>query len=143
MASIEVSALQSKEKRVLSLKIQGQPYSKANSRKLVTVRGKPRFIKSDAARRYVTDFQIQCPRLDPLLEGDLAIWITVFYASRRPDLDVSLILDAAEGFLYKNDRQVREMHLDWRLDRENPRSEIVIKEIEIKNPHQSPRLAGV
>ena len=125
MASIEVSALQSKEKRVLSLKIQGQPYSKANSRKLVT------------------DFQIQCPRLDPLLEGDLAIWITVFYASRRPDLDVSLILDAAEGFLYKNDRQVREMHLYWRLDRENPRSEIVIKEIEIKNPHQSPRLAGV
>tara|TARA_R110002020_G_scaffold475191_2_gene709027 strand:+ start:807 stop:1202 length:396 start_codon:yes stop_codon:yes gene_type:complete len=123
--------------------VQGEPASKANSRQIVTIRGRPAVIKSAKARRYVTDFQIQCPRLDPLLEGDLAIWITVFYASRRPDLDVSLILDAAEGFLYKNDRQVREMHLYWRLDRENPRSEIVIKEIEIKNPHQSPRLAGV
>ena len=131
--------MQSKEKREVSFTVQGQPYSKANRRKLVTIGGKPRFIKSAPARRYVTDFQVQCPKLDSLLEGDLAIWVTVFYQSKRPDLDCSLILDAAQGLLYKNDRQVKEQHLYWRLDRKNPRSEIVIKEIEIKNPHQSPR----
>jgi hypothetical protein len=144
VASINVQSLQSKEPRSVSFEILGQPYSKSNSRKLVTIGGKPRFIKSAPARRYVTDFQAQCPRLDPFLEGDLAIWITVFYGSRRPDLDCSLLFDAAQGYLYKNDRQIKEQHLYWRLDRENPRSEIVIKEIEIKNPHQSPqRLAGV
>ena len=131
--------MQSKEPRSLSITIYGQPYSKANSRKLVTVGGKPRFIKSAPARRYVTDFQIQCPRLDPLLEGDLAIWVAVFYGSRKPDLDISLLLDSAQNYLYKNDRQVKEQHLYWRLDRKNPRSEIVIKEIEIENPHQPPR----
>jgi len=131
--------LHSKEKRTLSLTIQGQPYSKANSRRLVTIGGKPRFIKSAPARRYVTDFQAQCPRLDPLLEGDLEIWITVFYGSRRPDLDCSVLFDAAQGYLYQNDRQVKQQHLYWRLDRENPRSEIVIKEIEIKDPHQPPK----
>ena len=131
--------MHSKEKREVSFTIYGQPYSKANSRKLILTKGKPRFIKSDPARRYVTDFQVQCPRLDPLLEGDLAIWVTVFYRSRRPDLDCSILFDAAQELIYKNDRQLKEQHLYWRLDRKNPRSEIVIKEIEIKNPHQSPR----
>lgn len=131
--------MHSKEQRVVSITVQGQPYSKANSRKLVTIGGKPRFIKSAPARRYVTDFQAQCPILDPLLEGDLAMWVTVFYGSRRPDLDISLLLDSAQNYLFKNDRQVKEQHLFWRLDRENPRSEIIIKEIEIKNPHQSPK----
>ena len=131
--------MHSKEKREVSFTIYGQPYSKANSRKLILTKGKPRFIKSDQARRYVTDFQVQCPRLDPLLEGDLAIWITVFYRSRRPDLDCSILFDAAQELIYKNDRQLKEQHLYWRLDRKNPRSEIVIKEIEIENPHQPPR----
>jgi|TARA_R100001163_G_C5051980_1_gene188697 Holliday junction resolvase RusA-like endonuclease len=67
------------------------------------------------------------------------MWVTVFYGSRRPDLDISLLLDSAQNYLFKNDRQVKEQHLFWRLDRENPRSEIIIKEIEIKNPHQSPK----
>ena len=139
MSIIRVQKLHSKAKREVSFTIYGQPYSKANSRKLILTKGKPRFIKSDPARRYVTDFQVQCPRLDPLLEGDLAIWITVFYRSRRPDLDCSILFDAAQELIYKNDRQLKEQHLYWRLDRKNPRSEIVIKEIEIKNPHQSPR----
>ena len=143
VASMTLTEFQCKESRSASFVIQGQPYSKANSRKLVTIGGKPRFIKSAPARRYVTDFQIQCPRLDPLLEGDLEIWITVFYQSRRPDLDCSLVFDAAEGYLYKNDRQIKEQHLFWRLDRENPRSQIFIREMEIKNPHQSPDWWGL
>jgi len=118
--------------------VQGEPASKANSRQIVTIRGRPAVIKSAKARRYVTDFQIQCPRLDPLLEGDLAVSIKVFYASRRPDLDVSLLLDAMENFIYSNDRQVREQHLYWALDKKAPRAEIKVKKIK-KSPPEDGR----
>jgi hypothetical protein len=49
--------------------ILGQPYSKANARKLATIRGKTRFIKSDAALGYLEDFAAQCPTLDPMFMG--------------------------------------------------------------------------
>lgn len=133
--------MQSKEQRELSFTVYGQPHSKANSRKLVTIGGKPRFIKSAPARRYVTDFQAQCPRLEELLEGDLEVEIIIFYETRRPDLDPSLILDCMEGFVYKNDRQVKRQILYWALDKNNSRAEIRVKQIEIKNPQQPPRLS--
>lgn len=129
-----------KEKKELSFTVYGQPYSKANSRKLVTIGGKPRFIKSAPARRYVTDFQAQCPRLEELFEGDLEVEILILYMSRRPDLDASLIFDCMEGFIYKNDRQVKRQILYWGLDKKNPRAEIRVKGIKIKNPQQPPRL---
>ena len=55
--------------------------------------------------------------------------ITIFYASRRPDLDESLILDLLQGLVYVNDRQVKERHTYWGLDPENPRAEIIIEQI--------------
>ena len=125
--------------REICFVIQGQPYSKANSRKLVTIGGKPRFIKSASARRYVTDFQAQCPRLEELLEGDLQVEVVIYYASRRPDLDPSLIFDCMEKYIYRNDRQVKRQILYWGLDKNNPRAEIRVTEIEIKNPQQPPK----
>ncbi len=125
--------------RTVSFEIKGQPYSKANSRKLVSIGGKPRFIKSAPARRYVTDFQSQCPQLDELLEGDLEVEISIFYSTRRPDLDSSLILDCMENHIYKNDRQVKRQILYWGLSKENPRAEIRVTEIEIKNPQRPPK----
>jgi len=131
--------LQSKEQKELAFTIYGQPYSKANSRKLVINGGKPRFIKSAPARRYVIDFQTQCPKLDTLMEGDLEVEMVIFYASRRPDLDPSLILDCMENHIYKNDRQIKRQILYWGLDKNNPRSEIRVRQIDIKNPQRPPR----
>ncbi len=105
--------------------IYGEPASKANSR-VWTGR---RLIKSKKALSYVKTFEGQCPRLETLLEGILKATITIYYASRRPDLDPSLILDLMQERIYKNDRQVREMHLFWGLDPENPRAEIAIEVI--------------
>lgn len=120
---------QSKAPREISFTVLGQCYSKANSRQLVTIGGKPRFIKSGPARRYVDDFHKQCPKLTHLMEGDLVAEIHLFYTSRRPDLDASLVLDAMEKYIYQNDRQVREQHLYWGgVDKENPRAEITIRE---------------
>jgi Holliday junction resolvase RusA-like endonuclease len=115
--------------RSVRLILQGEPASKANSRRLVTIRGQARLIKSQKALDYVAAVKRTYPPLVPLLEGDLRMTADVYYATRRPDLDVSLILDALEGIAYRNDRQVREMHLYHHLDRANPRAEITLEEM--------------
>ena len=81
--------------------VKGQPYSKANSRRLVTIKGKPRFIKSKQALSYSKDFAIQCPRQKDLIpkDKDVSVTMKIYYASRRPDLDESLILDLMQGIL--------------------------------------------
>ena len=103
----------------------GEPASKANSRRWT---GKF-FIKSEKALNYGKAFKEQCPVLDPLMEGDLRVTIKIWYASRRPDLDASLIFDLMQGRIYLNDRQVKEQHLYWALDKDNPQSEITVEKI--------------
>ena len=105
----------------------GEPASKANSRRLVKIKNRPAFTKSSKALAYEKMFKAQCPNLeDVMLEGDLWVDIKIYYATRRPDLDESVILDCMQGLIYANDRQVKEKHIYWGLDRENPRSEIVV-----------------
>ena len=115
--------------QVQGFTIYGEPASKANSRRLVSFRGKARFIKSKKALDFIKQFQQQIPSGITPVGGDLKVTITIFYASRRPDLDESLILDAMQGFVYANDRQVKEKHIFWRLDRANPRSEIRVEKL--------------
>ena len=113
----------------LSLTIFGEPASKANSRQLVTNprTGKAMFIKSAKARKYVRDVEHQVPVHKPLLLGPLIARITIYYATERPDLDESLILDALQKRVYLNDRQVREKHVYHAIDRAMPRAEIEIE----------------
>ena len=110
--------------------ILGEPASKANSRKLVFFGKKPAFIKSDKARKYLETFNAQCEPLSELFEGNVGVEMTIFYASRRPDLDESVVLDAMQDKIYKNDRQVKQKIINWGLDKENPRSEIRVYEID-------------
>lgn len=106
-------------------------------------------IKSQKARDYLYAFSLQCPQLEPPMTGDLRVTMTIFYASRRPDLDESVILDAMQSRkvfekvpgkkrkqgrvvrnnIYENDRQVREKHIYWALDPANPRAEITVEQI--------------
>lgn len=71
-------------------------------------------------------------------EGPIRMDITMYYQSRRSDLDVSLVQDILqqqvdkktkyvtfEG-IYKNDRQIEEIHAYRKLDKENPRVEVTI-----------------
>jgi Holliday junction resolvase RusA-like endonuclease len=105
--------------------VYGEPASKSNGRRWT---GKF-LIKSEKALNYGDAFIKQCPVLEPLLEGDLRVSMTIFYASRRPDLDASLILDLMQKRIFQNDRQVREQHFFWGLDKENPRAEITVEVI--------------
>lgn len=113
----------------LRLIIYGEPASKANSRIVRVIRGRVINIKSAKAQGYKKAFLEQCPALSEKLLGDLAISIRIYYASRRPDLDPSLIYDLMQGRIYENDRQLKEQHIYWGLDKENPRAEILIEGI--------------
>lgn len=110
-----------------TLTIFGEPASKANSRRLVNHGGRPAFIKSEKAQRYCDDFALQCPRLDPLFIGDLHLDIDIWYASRRPDLDESIILDMLQGRIILNDRSIKSRRTRWGLDPKNPRTTISIR----------------
>jgi Holliday junction resolvase RusA-like endonuclease len=128
----------SQELQALSQIIFGEPASKANSRRVVHYGGMSRLIKSKKALSYSDVFKQQCGKLPTLMTGDLRVTLYIFYASRRPDLDESLILDLMQGLIYENDRQVKERHCYWGLDPDNPRAEIIIEKIPEIAPKKSP-----
>jgi predicted secreted Zn-dependent protease len=113
------------DKSIITFTVFGEPASKSNGRRWT---GKF-LIKSEKALNYSDIFKQQCPVLDPLMEGDLRVTMKIWYASRRPDLDASLIFDLMQDCIYKNDRAVKEQHLYWGLDKNNPRAEITVEKI--------------
>jgi hypothetical protein len=136
-------------KNLVKFVILGEPASKANMRQLVKFGNRPAIIKSKKALNYVSAFSLQCPQMVPPIEKDIAVWMRIYYSSRRPDLDEAVVLDAMQSVVrnvkdpktkkiierivvrnnvYKNDRQVKEKHIFWGLDKENPRVEIAIRE---------------
>jgi Holliday junction resolvase RusA-like endonuclease len=141
----------------IAFTIFGEPASKANSRKLATV-GKAEhrrtiFIKSEKARHYERLALMQIPAAArQRLEGPVRVTLRIWYASERPDLDESIILDVlqdrwaggaetepgiaaprrtlARAGVYRNDRQVREKHVFHAIDRANPRAEILVEPLQ-------------
>lgn len=125
--------------------ILGEPASKANSRKIVTINGRPSSIKSDKAREYERNALKQIPpRYRVRYSGPVAVTLKIYYASERPDLDESVVLDVlqdryetvkvgdekvrqlAQKGVYRNDRQVREKHVYHGIDKANPRTHVSI-----------------
>lgn len=124
--------------------ILGEAASKANSRRIVAIGGKPRSIKSAKALNYEQSAILQIPAAAKvMMKGSLRVTMHIFYASERPDLDESVILDVMQAkFLgtgkarivvrrgvYENDRQVRERHIYHGIDKANPRAEIIVEPI--------------
>ena len=86
------------------LTVLGEPASKANSRRIIKRGGRLMSIKSAKALSYADYFNEQVRPIPVLLEGELRVDMWVHYASQRPDLDESLILDLLQGKAYLNDR---------------------------------------
>jgi Holliday junction resolvase RusA-like endonuclease len=112
--------------QAIRLTIYGEPASKANSRRVVRIGNRVASIKSEKALNYASMFKRQIPDGIVPIEGDVSVSMTIYYASRRPDLDESLILDLLQDAAYLNDRQVKEKHIFWGLDKENPRTIIEV-----------------
>ena len=112
------------------VRIPGEPASKANQRQLVSIRGKTAFIKSPKARALEQAWAVQCPKADPIITDDVVVYFWLTYASRRPDLDESLIMDLIQGKLIANDRQIKVKHVYWLLDQIDPGVELIVKRID-------------
>lgn len=125
---------------MINLTIYGEPASKANSRRIGRVSTKGwgglgsgfRIIKSAKALQYekdfliqAKDFMIQVKGLKKPLEGDLVLHCTIYYRTKRPDLDESLVMDCLQkAGIIENDRQIKEKHIYHGIDKENSRTEI-------------------
>lgn len=110
--------------RIAAFTIPGEPAAKGNSRRLVIIRGRPALIKSDKGLAFEATAALYVPTLDRPFGGDAWMECRVFYASRRPDLDTSLVKDALQNRVLVNDRQVRhEVNSDF-VDRDRPRVEV-------------------
>jgi Holliday junction resolvase RusA-like endonuclease len=103
-------------------------------------------IKSDKARDYERAAMLQIPadaRVE--LTGPVRVTMRIFYATERPDLDESVILDVMQSRyrtvrrkgkdtrelirkgVYVNDRQVKQKFVMHGVDRANPRAEIRVE----------------
>lgn len=130
----------------ITFTILGEPASKANSRHMAIVGPEDNrrllHVKSEKALKYERDALKQIPpRARLRLEGPIVVTLRIFYASERPDLDESLVLDCLQDRYkgkgeqrvlvqrgcFRNDRQVREKHVYHAIDRINPRTEITIE----------------
>jgi Holliday junction resolvase RusA-like endonuclease len=119
--------------RSITLEVKGQLLSKSNSRQFTSWGGTPRLIKSKKALEYIeaSMWQLKSQLRDHVMFlQPVCIDITIWYESKRPDLDVSLIQDILEkADVYKNDRLVHEIHAYKKFDKEDPRLEVTISEI--------------
>jgi Holliday junction resolvase RusA-like endonuclease len=158
----------------ITFTIHGEPASKANSREISTIGAKNmdvvvgqnddgslklekmrvggRFLnrKSDKALAYEQNAMRQIPpKARVRIEGPVRVTLRIFYASERPDLDESVVLDVLQdryelvkvpgkeekqrvrvhNGVYRNDRQVREKHVYWGLDKVMPRTEVTIESL--------------
>ena len=110
--------------------ISGEPASKSNQRRVVLIHGKVRVIKSAKALAYAKSFASQVtPPRDPI-EGDVELGAVVWYRTRRPDLDVSLLMDLLQAnHVILNDRQIKICKAYHQIDRKNPRSLLRVKRL--------------
>lgn len=124
-------------KKTIELKILGELCSKSNSRRIVT-RGKyPRIIKSQKALDYEKSALIQIAsqlKNHKPFTNYVGIEAHIWYGSRRPDLDVSLLQDILEkAGIYKNDRQVIEIKALKYLNKKEPKVIVKIYEVSEEN----------
>lgn len=116
---------------MIKLVFVGRPISKDNS-KIVNRQG--RFFLSVKYKNYERDIRVQfCSQLPDFKPIEKEIIMTMdFYFEDKRCLDLSnspkSICDALQNFLYKNDKQIIELHLFKKWDKENPRVEISVIE---------------
>lgn len=125
----------------LTFTIPGEPIGVNRS----FVGGKRPFVKTPAARLFAARIAIagRAARMkakSETTEAPCEVSIALFFGSERPDTDgpVKPILDALQkpmrgrpgAGIYANDRQVVVYHVTRNIDRERPRVEVVVQEID-------------
>lgn len=121
------------KKPAITFTIRGQLVSLKNSRNVVKNKKTGQLFPAKNAKilQFENDFFIQCPQYrEPHFSGDVGVIVYAHYPSRRQDLDCALIYDLLQkALIVKNDRQVKEKHEMYRLDRTNPRVDVTVWEL--------------
>lgn len=110
--------------------IHGQPPSKSNCYKIVTIAGHAALAKTKATKEYEKSFYLQCPYRDANFTGFFELHIDVYFSSNQPDLDNALkvVLDCLQICnAIKNDRYCIAIYARKFVDKSNPRIEFTLK----------------
>lgn len=110
-------------------KIYGQPPSKSNLNKVITINGHGSIGKTAVAKKYERSFFLQCKNRGAMIKSFFELKVKVFYQSNRPDLDNSLkiILDCLQMCkVIDNDRYCTKIIAEKFVDKNEPRIELEI-----------------
>ena len=90
-------------------------------------------VVNSACRIFRRDFYAQLPgsarRAIGSLDKPIRAMVTVYYPTMKSDLDFAYLYDLLQvSGVVRNDRYIREKHEVARIDKKNPRVEIVLEE---------------
>ena len=108
--------------------------SKANSYRIIHIAGHYSLGKTKSLKEYEQKFYLQCSLRNKNIERMFKISIDAYFGSNRKDLDgcFKILLDCLQSCkAIKNDRQCVEIHARKLIDKNNPRIEFVIEEVEL------------
>lgn len=112
--------------------ILGQPPSKSNQYRIITMRGHGSLAKTQGMKQYEESFFLQCGLRGRGIAKRFALRVDVYFRSDLPDLDNSLkvVLDCLQACgAIKNDRLCAEITARKLVDKQNPRVEFEIEEL--------------
>ena len=126
--------MQAKIKNKMSNKqiILGQPPSKSNCYRIITIHGHASLSKANALKKYEAEFFKQCSLRDKNISNFFELYIDVFFHSNQPDLDNALkvVLDCLQSCkAIKNDRFCVKIEARKFIDKNNPRIEFSLVEV--------------
>lgn len=112
----------------------GQVPSKANSYKVITLRGHGALGKTKALTDYEKAFYLQCPLRDLNIQGFFKVEFDVFFTTLNHDIDnaAKILLDSLQMCkVIKNDNRCVELKMRKFKDAATPRCIIRIEEVEL------------
>jgi len=115
--------------------IYGQVPSKSNSYRAVTINGINKLVKTKQVSKYEKSFYLQCNLYRNVGISDyFEFYADIFFKSARNDLDgcTKVLLDCLQKInAIKNDNKCVKIYLRKFIDKNNPRVEFILKEIQI------------
>lgn len=112
--------------------IYGHVPSKSNQYKIITIGGHSSLAKTKAMNEFEKKFYLQCCYRNRNIQGFFELYADVYFQSNQPDLDNSLkgLLDCLQGCkAIKNDRNCVKIVANKFIDKNNPRIEFTIVEV--------------
>ena len=113
--------------------ILGNAPSKANQYKIITLGGHGSLAKTKSLKEYEQKFYLQCGAYrNKNIQGFFELYVDVYFHSNQPDLDNSLkcLLDCLQTCkAIKNDRNCVKIVANKFIDKNNPRVEFTIVEV--------------